>query len=229
MRVLICDDHRLFAQAMAVVLRGAGHQVVGCLTRPDDAVLTVTNEIVDVCLMDLHFPRLNASGRSGVDAVADIVARSQRTRVVVVTGSSDPQELARAIQAGARGLAPKDEEVHRLVDTLERVHQGEIVIRMPATLSSTPLSSTPVVEKHSLVRFLTPREREVLERLVAGQSTADVASAMGVRYSTARTHIQNTLTKLGVHSKLEAVAFAVSNRVVAIPDRTVPTYARSTT
>ena len=65
-----------------------------------------------------------------------------------------------------------------------------------------------------LVQFLTPREREVLERLVRGQSTSAMAREMGVAYSTARTHIQNVLTKLGVHSKLAAVTFAVQHGIV---------------
>jgi DNA-binding NarL/FixJ family response regulator len=65
-----------------------------------------------------------------------------------------------------------------------------------------------------LALFLTTREREVLARLVRGESTAALAAEMGVTYSTARTHIQNLLTKLGVHSKLEAVAFAIAHALV---------------
>lgn len=228
MKVLICDDHRLFAQALAVVLRARGHEVVACVTTPDDAISAVVTGDVDVCLMDLHFPDLHLPDKSAVEAMAEIVARSPRTRVVVLTGSSDPAELSRAIHAGARGLAAKDDEIHRVMDTMERVFEGDVVLGSPVLRAGVPFPPRPAIDTNALTRFLTRREREVLERLVAGQSTAEVARAMGVRYSTARTHIQNTLTKLGVHSKLEAVAFAISNRVVPIPDNTAPTYARST-
>lgn len=228
MKVVICDDHRLFAEALAVVLRGVGHHVVACVSSPDQAIATVIDDEIDICLMDLHFPNLDTSEGSGVDAVARIVAHSPRTRVVVVSASSDPEELSRAVHAGARGLAAKDDDIHRVVDTMERVFAGDIVLRAPGLPPGVVFPAKAAIDRNALTRFLTPREREVLERLVAGQSTAELARAMGVRYSTARTHIQNTLAKLGVHSKLEAVAFAVSNRVVAIPDNSAPAYARAT-
>jgi DNA-binding NarL/FixJ family response regulator len=81
---------------------------------------------------------------------------------------------------------------------------------LPATTPRT----TESTQGHQL-RFMTPREREVLTRLVQGQSTVAIAREMGVAYSTARTHIQNVLTKLGVHSKLAAVTYAVRNGLVA--------------
>jgi DNA-binding NarL/FixJ family response regulator len=137
--------------------------------------------------------------------------------VVVLTGCSDPEALARAIDAGARGLAVKGDDIRRVIDTIERVHAGEIVLNVPS-VQVTSGGCERRMDRNDLTRFLTTREREVLKRLVAGQNTAELARDMGVRYSTARTHIQNMLTKLGVHSKLEAVAFAVSNRVVEIPD-----------
>ena len=210
MRVVICDDHSLFAQALAVVLRAGGTEVVACVTTPEQAVTAVSSGDVDVCVMDLHFPE-----GSGIDGVAAVRAVAPNTRVVVLTGSSDAAELAGAVDAGAQGVAVKGDDIQRVIDTLARVHEGEIVLKAPPPRS---LLHAPDVamERNPLTRFLTAREREVLERLVRGESTAELARAMGVRYSTARTHIQNLLTKLGVHSKLEAVAFAVSNRVVDV-------------
>ncbi len=212
MNVLICDDHSLFAQALAVVLRNAGSANVECVNSPEAAVAAVASGDVDVCVMDLQFP----SG-SGVDGIAGVLAVSPETRVVVLTGSTDPDELGRAVDAGARGVAMKGDDVDRVVQTIERVHDGEIVLNVPRLQLSIRSARDSRLDGDYLARFLTAREREVLERLVAGQSTADLARAMGVRYSTARTHIQNMLTKLGVHSKLEAVAFAVRNGVVELP------------
>ncbi|MDQ4089248.1 MAG: response regulator transcription factor [Actinomycetota bacterium] len=211
MRVVICDDQSLFAQALAVVLRSCGHEVVACVNSPTQAVAAVASGDVDVCVMDLHFP-----GGSGIDGVTGVVAVAPNTRVVVLTGSSDAEELTRAVHAGAQGLAVKGDDIERVVDTLERVHEGEIVLKVPQRPNSLLRAPDAPMERNPLTRFLTAREREVLERLVRGESTSDLAVAMGVRYSTARTHIQNLLTKLGVHSKLEAVAFAVSNQVVEV-------------
>jgi two-component system, NarL family, nitrate/nitrite response regulator NarL len=212
MKAVICDDHVLFAEALAVILRSAGHDVVACVSTPDEAVEAVASRDVDVCVMDLQFP----SG-SGIQGVADVLAIAPMTRVMVLTGSCDEEELSRAIGAGARGVAMKGDDLHRVIDTLERVYLGEVVLRAPGAQGSIRSATEPPIDR-SLARFLTAREREVLKHLVAGETTADLARAMGVRYSTARTHIQNLLTKLGVHSKLEAVAFAVSAGVVEVPD-----------
>ncbi|MGH9066973.1 MAG: response regulator transcription factor, partial [Acidimicrobiales bacterium] len=80
--------------------------------------------------------------------------------------------------------------------------------------SARALASRRPPAPHHLARFLTRREREVLSRLVAGETTASLARSMGIRPSTARTHVDGILTKLGVHSRLEAVAYAVSERLV---------------
>lgn len=215
MKVLICDDHRLFAEAFAFVLTASGHEVIGCVASPDEAVHTVAATDVDVCVMDLHFPT-----GCGVEGIARVVAASPTTRVVALTGSSEPLVLATAVDAGAHGVAVKEHDIHQVIHTVELVHAGEMVLD-PRLLSakSEPL---PADGGNGAARFLTVREREVLAHLVRGASTADLAEAMAVTYSTARTHIQNVLTKLGVHSKLEAIAFAVSNEIVPLPK--LPSY-----
>lgn len=219
MKVVICDDQSLFAQALAVVLRSHGDDVVACVTSPGEAESAVASGDIDVCVMDLHFP-----AASGVDGVSAVLATAPETKVVVLTGSTDSVELARAVDAGARGLAVKGDDIPRVVDTLHRVHEGEIVLKTPQLHMAARRVVEQPMDRNSLTRFLTNREREVLERLVRGESTADLARAMNVRYSTARTHIQSMLTKLGVHSKLEAVAYAVANGVVDVAG---PTVARS--
>lgn len=211
MKVLICDDHRLFAEAFAYVLTASGHEVVGCVASPDEAVRAVTANDVEVCVMDLHFPT-----GSGVEGIARVLAASPTTRVVALTGTSEPVTLATAIDAGAHGVAVKEHDIHQVIRTVERVHAGEMVgdeCRWPA--KNDPLTSGEGDD--GVARSLTAREREVLAHLVHGASTVELAEAMTVTYSTARTHIQNVLTKLGVHSKLEAIAVAVRNEIVPLP------------
>lgn len=211
MRVLICDDHRLFGEALAVVLASRGHEVVGCTTDPVEAAAVAHTTAVDVCVMDLRFP-----GHCGVTGTGLIFDASPTTRVVILTGSDDPDRLRRAIDAGAHGVVVKEDDVGRVVDTIERVHAGDLVLPGHIVRAGAVRTGS-ALDRHALGRFLTNREKEVLVHLVRGESTADLARALGVRYSTARTHIQNTLTKLGVHSKLEAVAYAVSQDLVPVP------------
>jgi DNA-binding NarL/FixJ family response regulator len=193
--LLVCDDHRLFTECLAQVLEARGHRVVTA-THPDEALSAVVAErrqAFDVCVMDLTFP-----GETAFDTIAAIVAASPATRVVVVSASAQPFSESRAIEAGAVAFVMKDDDLSRVIDTLEGVEDGASASDPRPTVS------------------LTAREREVLERLVRGERTHTIATAMGVSYSTARTHVQNVLHKLGVHTRLEAVAFALSHSLVPV-------------
>ena len=214
-RVVVCDDHRLFVDALAVVLTARGCEVVAKTLHPDQAVEAVLAGDVDVCVMDFSFPVL--ANIDGLEGMRRVVAASPRTRVVMLTGSADSSIALPAIDAGARGFARKDDELDRIVQTIKQVHAGETVSASPAKRTWQPVNGRRSINQgQNLARFLTSREREVLERLVRGESTATLARAMDVSYHTARTHIQNVLAKLGVHSKLEAVAFAVNHSVVSV-------------
>jgi DNA-binding NarL/FixJ family response regulator len=204
-KILICDDHRLLADALAAVLRSRGHEPVAPASDPEEAVARVKELDVDVCVMDLHFP----SG-DGVGGIERILAASPRTRVVVLTGTLHPDMIESALEAGASACVAKSEPTALIVDTIEQARASRPA--PPRRIRDQSLTGTRSPEE-KLIRFLTSREREVLERLVAGQSTSVMAREMRVAYSTARTHIQNVLTKLGVHSKLGAVTLAARNRV----------------
>ena len=110
----------------------------------------------------------------------------------------------------------KDDDVSRVVDVVEGVDRGD---RSFTGVPSRVLDLAPPTPEPSGGPRLTVREREVLQRLVSGERTQTIAMGMGVSYSTARTHVQNLLHKLGVHSRLEAVAFALSNSLVRVGER----------
>lgn len=205
MRVLLCDDHRLLVETFASLLRSSGHEIVGCVLEPEDAVDVVRARPVDVCIMDMSF---GADDDAGIDAISRIIEASPKTKVAVLSASGEPEIIARALGAGASAYLLKSEDVDRILSTISALDRhGEDV---PV---AAPRNQEPTQERQ--LRFMTPREREVLTRLVRGQSTVTIAREMGVAYSTARTHIQNVLTKLGVHSKLAAVTYAVRNGLVA--------------
>lgn len=210
MKILICDDHQLFAEALQVVLSRAGHEVVAVVTTPDAAVAEVARQEVDLCLLDLNFPR-----GSGVEAAGGIHAARPECRVVALTGSTDPALAASALEAGVLGFVQKSAQVAEVVRAVERVAAGEAIIT-PRQLSAVLAvrRPPPVSDIARLASYLTAREREVLQRLVRGESTRALSKSMGIRYSTARTHVQSVLTKLGVHTRLEAAALAVRHGLV---------------
>lgn len=200
MRVLICDDHRLFAESIGLVMELAGHDVVAVTESTAEAASTLRRAHVDVCVMDLRY----AAG-DGLDDIASIAREHPEVRIVVLSGHLDDERVDALRAAGVAGWTVKQaapSEVVRLVSD-ERVESQpiEVVDRW----ASDPLG-----------RFLTRREREVLEAVVRGESTAVLAARFGVSHATVRTHVQNILSKLGVHARLEAVAYAVSRSLVVL-------------
>jgi len=209
MRVLICDDHAVFADSLALVLADAGHTINGVTYALDDALAILRRHPADVCLVDLHFPAGSVVGRLG-----ELRAASPTTRFVVVSGFIDQQSVEAGLRAGVRGFAHKGQQASEIIAMLRRVHAGEQVVdHRPVRHRTGP---RPRSQAHRVAQFLTPREREVLTRLARGESTATLAKAMGVTRSTARSHVQSVLTKLGVHSQREAVIEAARNGLVSV-------------
>lgn len=208
MRVLICDDHAVFADSLAVVLREKGHDVVGVVYSPEAALRLLPGVRADVCLIDLRFPAGSVLG-----SLPELVATAPGTRFVVLTGSADPGTVETGLAAGVRGFAHKGQQAGEIVDLLARVHAGEVVVD-PETAGRLP--ARPRTEAQRLANYLTPREREVLTRLVRGENTAALARSMKITRSTARSHVQSVLTKLGVHSQREAVIVAARHGLVSV-------------
>jgi two-component system nitrate/nitrite response regulator NarL len=203
MNLFVCDDHRLFAESLTHLLEARGHRVMWA-DRPEQAAHAAATEEIDVFLMDLHFP----SGDS-VDAIREIRSLAPLSRILVLSACSDPVLISRAIAAGAAGVAAKDDGVDQILRIIENVRLGDAVVSSD-TLHAIVRSVRDARQGDQRLDGLTAREREVLDHLVRGQATTLLAKNLGVTYSTARTHIQNVLSKLAVHSRLEAVALVVS-------------------
>jgi DNA-binding NarL/FixJ family response regulator len=212
MKILICEPHALFAEALQISLERRGYDAV-LSTSPTSAAAVLARGDVDVVLTEIVFPNDGAADHhspSAASMVAQIVAVDPQVRVVVLTASSDNRALQDAVAEGAVAVAHKSQPLADLLAVLERVQAGEAVLSGQLMRAAMNRSHSP---EHSLASFLTAREREVLARLTQGESTREIARSMGVAYSTARTHIQSVLDKLGVHSRLEAAAFAARHQL----------------
>jgi two-component system nitrate/nitrite response regulator NarL len=207
-KVLICDDHAVFADSLAMVLGESGHDVVGVVYSPEAASRLLQSAPADVCLLDLQFPT-----GSVLESLPALVRAAPSTRFVVLSGSIDAELLEAALAAGVRGFAHKGQQAGEIVAMLARVHAGDVVID-PTT--GSPMRPRPRSEAQRLAHYLTPREREVLTRLVRGENTATLARSMKITRSTARSHVQSVLTKLGVHSQREAVIAAARHGLVSV-------------
>jgi two-component system nitrate/nitrite response regulator NarL len=200
-RILLCDNHRLLVEALAAALRRGGHDVVAMTTQPEEALHAAAEHDPDVCLLDVIFP-----GDAGINTIADIRATT-RSKVLVLSARCDRDAVCAAIAAGAGGFVGKNQSIDQILCMLDQVCAGKVI--MPVETLSTPARGPgrPRPPEHAALRFLTTREREALRLIAEGESTKEIAQSMHVAYSTARTHVQNVLTKLGVRSRLQAAAF----------------------
>lgn len=215
MKLVLCDDHALLLDALQPALARVGHSVLAVTMSPDSALEAVRTHRPDVLLLDVGFPK-----DSGLRVIADVVRTSPETKVVILSAGSDPEVVSAAIDAGAAGFIRKDHGIECVVRTLERVAAGEIVV--DPDLLRAMVARRSAGETHDvrwLASFLTDREREVLARIGAGETTAEMAAAMGVARSTARTHVQSVLQKLGVHTRLQAATaiFGSADRPALLP------------
>lgn len=208
--MVLCDDHPVFAEALAVVLTRHGFLVRAVVHRAVDVVGVVTTHRPRVCVVDRHF----ADG-DGLAELPRLRAASPATRVLLLTADRDPATARRALDAGAAGYLCKTAGVSALVSTISRVAAGEVVAVVPTP--GSPVRAPEQVEAHRLAGYLTRRERACLAMMVDGLGTSAIASRLGVSVATVRTYAQAVLTKLGVHSRLEAASFAVRHSLLDTP------------
>ncbi|MFF7360875.1 LuxR C-terminal-related transcriptional regulator [Streptomyces sp. NPDC008125] len=223
-RVLVVDDHRIFAESLAAALTaepdvdvaaaGSGPAALRCLDRA-----ATEGRAYDVMLVDAELGGTPAAGGSpqqgspvdGISLVAGVREARPGVRTVVLAERDDPRRAAAALQAGASGWVAKDCSLQRLLAVIRGVLRGET--HLPPALLTGVLRELTAARKHRteselLVESLTPREREVLRCMVAGLGRKAVAERLYLSPHTVRTHMQNVLGKLGVHSTLAAVALA---------------------
>ena len=212
MRIVLGDSHRLFIDALAGALAQDGVTVAALATSPQELLAAVARHRPDICLMATRF---HTCGNFGVLGL--IRGRYPRVKVVLLADTDDPAAASEMISSGAAGLIRKDQHLTEIIRALAHVRAGEQAL---ATDSPPPvprdLRSPAASDSEWLVHLLTLREQEVLMLIMEGQSTKQIARSLAISLSTARTHIQSVLVKLGAHSRLEATSMVARSCLLGI-------------
>lgn len=207
-RVLIVDDHDMFAESIARALRDEDDiEVVAIAGSAADAIAAAAASSPDVALVDYRLPDAN-----GAKAAGSILAVSPSTKALMLTAMSDQRTIAEAIAAGCIGFLTKDKGVRELVAAVRLAAEGQAHLS-PADVRR--LVPTAPASARLVGWDLTLREREILELVAAGLSNKDIAARLYLSVHTVRNQVQRILDKLGAHSKLEAAAIAVRERLVS--------------
>jgi len=213
-RVLIADDQALFRRGLYVVLGTEEHiEVIAEAANGEEAVAKTVALLPDVVLMDVRMPRLN-----GIEATRQIRTALPATRVLMLTVSDEEEDLYEAIKAGANGYLLKEISVEEVAVAIHAVMRGQSLI-------SPSMASKLLDEFNALARkaaemeqfptpVLTVRELEVLKLVARGMSNKEVADQLFISENTVKNHVRNILEKLHLHSRMEAVMYAVRKRLL---------------
>lgn len=201
MRIVLCDNNRIFCEALAPMLQARGHPVSAIATTAGDSIAAVAANRPDACLLDLRFP-----DGSGLDVARAIRRCAPETKIVLFSRVTDPALVPEAKKIGVAGFLRKDQKPETITRALEVISVGRMAFD-PGS-SRQPSRRTMLSPTEEMLRRLTPREKQVLQRIVAGQSTGQMAREMNVAMSTLRCHIGGVLNKLGAHSQVQAAAIA---------------------
>jgi DNA-binding NarL/FixJ family response regulator len=207
-RVMVVDDHPMWREAVARDLTEAGHEVVATAGDGGEAVRRAPAARPEVAVVDLQLPVL-----SGVEVTRALVAAG--VRVLVLSASGEQADVLEAVKAGATGYLVKSASREELLSAVERTALGEAVFtpglaglvlgefRRLSTAPAASGASGPAVPK------LTERETEVLRLVAKGLSYKQIAERFVLSHRTVQNHVQNTLTKLQLHNRVELVRYAI--------------------
>jgi DNA-binding NarL/FixJ family response regulator len=205
--LLVLDDYATFADAMATRLNAEPGLRAFAATTIEQAQLIMREHRFDGLLLDLNL----GCGHDGLRFAAVALAAQPDLRIVVVTGSNDGRQVVDAVRAGVLGWVRKDEPIQHLLEVVRGALLGETWI--PPRLLTGVIDEMKAAQRHNtesdiLIGKLTRREREILGLLAAGLSIDEICSRLVLSRNTVRTHVQNIIGKLGVHSAVAAVAVA---------------------
>jgi DNA-binding NarL/FixJ family response regulator len=208
--VLLVDDHRMFGESLARLLADEpGIEVLAVATSGAEALRLAGALRPKVVLLDQEMP-----DRDGISVAAELKSKDPDLMVVMLTSSTDDRVLLGAIEAGCSGFLTKDRAAAEVAETVRVAAAGEAVIA-PAMLAR--LLPQLNRQHQAFGSDLTEREIEVLRLMAQGHANKTVARDLTLSVHTVRNHVQSILTKLGAHSKLEAVSIAVREKLIDYP------------
>jgi DNA-binding NarL/FixJ family response regulator len=214
-RLLLVEDHVSFRQTLALVFDGEpDFEVVAQAGSVAEARRVMGDREADLGVVDLSLP-----DGEGIELIEDLREANPLFAALVLTASLDKAEHARAVEAGAAGVLHKSADVDEILDATRRLATGETLLspeELVELLRIAGQSREEEREARASIEQLTRRELEVLYALAEGLSNKQIAERLHMSVDTERTHMMNILSKLGVHSRLQALLFAARHGLVEL-------------
>jgi DNA-binding NarL/FixJ family response regulator len=214
--VAMIEDHQILVDSLSLMLRYEPDiEFLGSAGNLEKGRQLLSETGPDVLLLDVGLP-----DGCGLDLIPEVNQLSPETNIVVLTSLTDETTLMRVVDSGISGFVSKDSQLSDLLATIRKAADGEIV--MPTSLlvgllMRMPRDKAAAYQDDNGWERLTVREQEVLELLARGKTGDEIAEELHIAPLTVRTHIRNLMSKMGVHSRLEAVAFGMKNGLIEPP------------
>jgi two-component system nitrate/nitrite response regulator NarL len=214
-RILLVEDHASFRQTLAFIFdQEPEFQVVAQVGSLAEARRDALGLRADLGVIDLSLP-----DGEGVELIRELREANREFAALILTASLDKAEHARAVEAGAAGVLHKSADVDEILDATRRLAAGETLLSPQELMELLRLAGRSREEEREArmsIDQITPREREVLQKLAEGLSNKEIADGLHMSVDTERTHMMNILNKLGVHSRLQALLFAARHDLVRL-------------
>jgi DNA-binding NarL/FixJ family response regulator len=219
-RVLVADDHALFRRGLEMVLESeADIEVVAEASNGREALDLAVEHVPDLVLMDVRMPSSGGID-GGIDATQAIKDEVPNAKILMLTISDEEEDLYDAIKAGASGYLLKEISIEEVADAIRQVHKGQSLISPSMAtklLTEFAAMARKDEEKQQMpAPKLTDREMEVLQLVAQGLNNRDIAKELFISENTVKNHVRNILEKLHLHSRMEAVVYAVREKLLEI-------------
>lgn len=218
-RILLIEDHAAFRQALAFVFGQDPEFELAAEagTVAESRELLGGSELgeVDIAIVDLMLP-----DGEGVDVIEELHEKNAHCLVLVLSASLDRVQFARAVEAGAAGVIHKSSRLSQIVEAARRLRNGESLLSPNEIIDYLRLAiekREKDYEARNAISRLTPRERQIIQALSEGLESKEIAMRLKITPETERTHMVNIFTKLGTHSRLQTLVYAVRHGLSDIP------------
>jgi DNA-binding NarL/FixJ family response regulator len=214
---MIVDDQELFRRGLAMLLAAEDDiDLVGEAADGHEATALAAAVAPDVILMDVRMPQ-----QSGIEACIEIKSVVPSAKIVMLTMSDEEADLYDAIRNGASGYLLKDASIEQVAEAVRVVAEGQSLISPSMAVKLIEefkaISRSGDGKDDALAPRLTPRELEVLNLVAHGLANRDIAKELFISENTVKNHVRNILEKLQLHSRMEAVMYAVREKLFDIP------------
>jgi DNA-binding NarL/FixJ family response regulator len=210
LNLVLIEDHPALRQGLQLLLEHRGYEVVGAGGDAEAARSLIDTLAPDVVIVDV-----NLGNDSGIDLTRELLVSHPFCRIVLYTGSRDPEVALSGLEAGAMGYALKDGNPDELMQAIQAAAEDNLYVdpRMGLEFDDLPLDDEAVGKR----KLLTRREREIMSLLAQGQTGEQVATLLVLSAETVKTHIRNAMVRLHATTRVHAIALALRDGEITAP------------